>query len=445
MEPMTPSRRLGADRAHAALTREGRLTRSVMVARGRGAQVWLQRVFGLSFALGAASCAGGVMGVNALLLLWFVAVVGMLASAIALSVRRKPVWSAGEVLAAPGGGVSVVGARGVHVTEDGVRYGWIEVPHRAMLETTGGDVIGVACADDDEAVRVLSAVGVTRPGRVARVELSSAAERTAFGRPLAVAGLVVSSLAAFFTLLVVLVGLQSLADGVDFGDVFVLVVLTAVLSALVVALRALLGSLARPEIVLGADGITLVREERFVPYREIAGVKVHARGVSVIRGDGTQVDLVTWRRGEPGLDDARALGSPGELARRAIAERVAAGVAASRAPSTSEALAPLERAGRTGEEWRAALVSLPRSGVTYRVAGVDDELLERAVEDAAAPLERRVAAAVVLHARAPERAKVRVRVALDATVDPEASRVLEAAAEGEIDEAWLGREARARR
>ena len=151
MEPMTPSRRMTAERAHADLLREGALDREVSVERRRMPQSWLRGIFAVSFLVGAGSCAGAVMGTEAILVLWPVSVIVMLASAMALSSERAARWRPGKLVALPTGGVGVLGAKDAHVRAEEVIAGWIEEPHRAMVETRRGDVVGVACASPEEA------------------------------------------------------------------------------------------------------------------------------------------------------------------------------------------------------------------------------------------------------------------------------------------------------
>ena len=444
MEPMTPSRRMTAERAHADLLREGALDRQVSVERRRMPQSWLRGIFAVSFLVGAGSCAGAVMGTEAILAIWPVSVIVMLASAMALSSERAARWRPGKLVALPTGGVGVLGAKDAHVRAEEVVAGWIEEPHRAMVETRRGDVVGVACASPEEARAVLASVGVVRPRAVLRVALSSGADRTPAGRAMAVVGIAVASMAAFFSFLALLLGLRGMS--LDFGAVFAMIFFSAVCVVLVAAIRAMLGFMSRRDVVLGADGLTLPHRDLYVPFRDVTRWSRHRRGVSLVRADGTVIELPTWARGEPPLDTPAAEGTTGAVAQATLAAKIAEGVDAARSPATSEALALLERAGRSRDEWRAALLALPRSGVTYRVAGVDNEPLEKAIVDGAAPLERRVAAAVALRARAPEAAERAVRIAVESTAHADTARVLAAAGEGEIDEEWLEEEAkRARR
>src|SRR6185312_1710914 len=101
----------------------------------------------------------------------------------------------------------------------------------------------------------------------------------------------------------------------------------------------------------------------------------------------------------------------------------------------------LERGGRTVAAWRDDLASLLGESEDYRKRGLSAADLGALIEDAAAPVERRVAAAVALGARQRDEARRRVRIATQAAADDDLRLALERAAEGEIEAAAIEREA----
>ena len=103
-------------------------------------------------------------------------------------------------------------------------------------------------------------------------------------------------------------------------------------------------------------------------------------------------------------------------------------------------LAELDRRSRSVSAWRddlRALLAVEGSG--YRGAALGPDQLAEVVEDAGAPTERRVAAAVALSGKGDEESRRRVRVAVEACADRDLRAALEHAAEGEIEEAELHR------
>jgi hypothetical protein len=117
----------------------------------------------------------------------------------------------------------------------------------------------------------------------------------------------------------------------------------------------------------------------------------------------------------------------------ALAARVASQSQVARA-------AALERHGRPFARWRAELASLAQQGADYRRnAGLARDDLQRVLEDASAPTEHRVGAAVALAAAGEVDIRRRVRIAAAACADRDLRAALEAAAEEELDEAKLER------
>ncbi len=93
----------------------------------------------------------------------------------------------------------------------------------------------------------------------------------------------------------------------------------------------------------------------------------------------------------------------------------------------------LERRGRAINVWKESIESALRSPTVYRLATPTRDQLEQVVEDAKAPAERRVGAALAL-ASLPGSPVERVRVAAEATADDRIRKALLDAAEGTLDE-----------
>ncbi len=90
------------------------------------------------------------------------------------------------------------------------------------------------------------------------------------------------------------------------------------------------------------------------------------------------------------------------------------------------------------EEWRAALDEVALGERGFRGAAVPDDELYEILQDPAAPLGRRVGAALVLRRRDGD-ARARIRVAAETSVEPRIRVALEAAADDDIDEQAIER------
>lgn len=102
----------------------------------------------------------------------------------------------------------------------------------------------------------------------------------------------------------------------------------------------------------------------------------------------------------------------------------------------------LDQRAETLEAWkerlRRILVSSAADGaLAPRDADTADAELLEVIEDSMALPERRIAAAVALSTSSDERARKRVRVAIDSCADDDMRGALEAAAEGEMEESLM--------
>jgi hypothetical protein len=196
-----------------------------------------------------------------------------------------------------------------------------------------------------------------------------------------------------------------------------------------------------PRVIVGTDGIRVVGRllPRFLPYENIKGVELVPPG---------------YPHGKPSIRVLRRKGGPIELPTIAaprdrvegLARRIDEAVRA-HAAGGARGLDALARGGRSAAEWKDDVRRLALAPPTFRdqAHGVDD--YERVLGDAAAAPDQRVGAALALRAIDPEEGPARIRVAAGASADEALRDLLEAAAEGEIDDALLARAAsrRARR
>ena len=188
-----------------------------------------------------------------------------------------------------------------------------------------------------------------------------------------------------------------------------------------------------PRVTVGTDGLRILGGllPRFIAYEEIAGVEL--------------VPPV-YQHGKPSLRILRRKGSPIALPTIAaprnrvegLARRIDEAVRA-HAAGGARGLDALARAGRTTEAWRADVQRLALAAPTFRdqALGIDD--YERVLVDAASAPDRRIGAALAVRAIDPDRGPARIRVAASASADDALRAALEAAAEGEIDDALLDR------
>lgn len=332
---------------------------------------------------------------------------------------------------------------------DDVVQGWKEDPDLVHLALRSGDVLVVRAASAADGDRLLHAAGVSASARVLRVPLASAASQIPGG---SFFGGVVLALfggglfLAFATLAYRAAQVPLSAQAVDV-DAFSVWVTTA--SLLGFGIYALASALRRREVVVGTDGIAYRNtfHTEFIPYGNLRFLRPDTRGVRLVLKDGRRLLLPTRRAGERPLPLPLPLArqpprpkTPAEAQRRMLIDRIGAAMAAGGAPPLAQvALDRLDRHGRTREAWRDDLGKLLAPEGDYRNALVSPEDLGALIEDSSAPAERRVAAALALAARAGDEARRRVRIAVQACADDDLRGALEAAAEGEIEEASLGR------
>jgi hypothetical protein len=201
------------------------------------------------------------------------------------------------------------------------------------------------------------------------------------------------------------------------------VAMIALVRAAVRAVRRVFGP---ARLVIGADGV-VVRgrfRDRFVPHARIAAVEVAAQRIELRLDDGSTVRAKARHLTQ---EEQVELSTRLEDARRAFR----AGAA------DQAALARLDRRGRAPAAWRDALRALLVDASGYREGSLSREDLLRVVESPAAPVERRIGAAVALSADGAPEDRARIRVAAEACANPRVRVALAQAASGEVEEAAL--------
>jgi hypothetical protein len=307
--------------------------------------------------------------------------------------------------------------------------GWTEKTaggHTAVLSFSDGKVVAVERPSEQEAIALLSAAGAGAHARAVRMR---GYREDSSGRKVA------GFLLAFFALLVLPVLLT-----------VPILLLSAILSwsaepletvaGILVGFSPFLGILAwmwskvTPSwIHIGADGVMLrgAFRRRFVPHSAIV------RATPIKGGVADAYHFVKIM-----LVGGRAFTFPAASAAEALAlsDRIMAARVVTSAQDRARLLEAISRNGRSVSEWRRAQESLvAKTG--YRTAGHGVEEMMQIVEDATAPVEQRVAAALAARPNGGEAVQKRIRVAAEACVEPRLRIALESASAGEIEDEML--------
>jgi len=280
------------------------------------------------------------------------------------------------------------------------------------LSLSDGDQIVAHVADLARAEALLRALHVDVASQRCRVQLAdrTAATVVALGVPI---GLGVY--AFYFALL--------------FGELlshvpgYLVLCLAVGLYALAAAL--LYRMIALPDVTVGTDGLAFRTglRERFVPFADLAQIRMAALGVRFVRRDGREVLM----RSATGVSPARF---------EALMLRVRQAMAA-RDAAPGPALDQLDRRERSLPEWRASLAALARRGADYRAAGLSSEDLQTTLASPDATAERRIAAAVALSASKQPGAPSLIRVAAAQCASEHLRVALEKVSEGDEDDAAI--------
>lgn len=186
----------------------------------------------------------------------------------------------------------------------------------------------------------------------------------------------------------------------------------------------------RPRVVVGTDGVRVAgtTSAAFVSFADITGVRRLDWSVEVTR------------KGTPAL----VLPTIGQTDRQiaALVKRIQRGMKVYGAGGAAE-LAALERQGRDLARWRAEVAQRYAAGPTFREQALSRDVVEAVLDDAKAPPERRIGAALALRAEGGE-APARIRVAADACANEDLRAALAEIAEDEVAEETILRALRRR-
>jgi hypothetical protein len=186
-------------------------------------------------------------------------------------------------------------------------------------------------------------------------------------------------------------------------------------AACVIATWILTHYFASKGIVLGADGMTISRpfSAQFVAWER---VKRAYWSVGTF--------IVELRDGDPLVFNTMAIDTA-RLIEAELAQRTRQG---------DSSLSALDRAGRSLDEWKAALHQLTddEGDAAYRGINIPRAALEEVVVDANAPVERRLGAAIALRAKGEEHAE-RIRVAAEASANEHLRIAFDKIAEGDVE------------
>ncbi len=295
--------------------------------------------------------------------------------------------------------------------------GWIEPfgtgQQRVVLRFKNGD-LGVVEVDGlQRGYAILSAIGLSADKHALRVRTSGNENQL-----LREMGFISS----LFCLCIPLLGL-GIADDPD-----TLLGLGAAMAAVAAVTGLFARSLVKPVARVGLDGVEITRgrRKRFIPVKDIAGVRPTVSGVELeVRrptGPGERVLLRCW-----GVQQAALLARIQEVVR---------GFGSTNASASQ--LAQLDRHGRDLPTWTEALrrVAADDAG-DYRRVGLAREDLARLLAQGDQPPERRIAAAIALASSGDPEERERVRVAARACASEDLRAVLDKIAEDEADEALV--------
>jgi hypothetical protein len=276
------------------------------------------------------------------------------------------------------------------------------------LGLSGGDIVHVHVPTVEDGQRLLVATGLDASRRTLQMKLGET---------------------FFLDFLTLLLGPGLFASVTARAGVFAIIPTMALTFGLFRAVRALLGP---AEVVVGADGI-IVRQSfssRFIPFGRIASVD---RG-EPRRRYATPSSPVVFHLTDGTAVEARTRHLSAEQ-RAELTTRIDDAHRAWEAGGAGEAaLARLDRNGRSPAAWREAMRELLEAPEGYREQAVTRDALVEVLESPAAPVERRVAAALALSGLGDADLRSRIRVAAGACADEPVRVALTLAADGALDD-----------
>jgi hypothetical protein len=317
-----------------------------------------------------------------------------------------------------------LGGRRTTVPRASVANGWIEPAaggFAATIELSSGAMIFVKQDTFEEAASLVDALGLGARGRVLRVALGTEAASAGQGMVMhLVAPWLVGALCFSFLLVPSVLAIASFSLWSLLG---------LVLLAIPLGLMWRFAQYVTPaRCDIGSDGVMTrhLGTRRFVRLADIRGVVRERTGVRLVRYESELLSTLA----DPVLPTA-VPGDSGVARRDAIAWRIEAEMARRAGDDGTDRYATLARANRPVKQWRAETIEQARqAGSGYRTVDFETEELVRVVENARAPLDRRLGAAFVLGGRSIAGGELaRVRVAADAVADPQVRAALAHAVE----------------
>jgi hypothetical protein len=179
-----------------------------------------------------------------------------------------------------------------------------------------------------------------------------------------------------------------------------------------------------PEALIGADGVSIRerRVTRFFPLHRIATLRGDAHNLEIVFEDGkTHRIAVSIEMSPPRIEALAA------RVRAAIAARVGG-------PQRVETSPLLERHGRSLAAWRKQLRKLVIDARDYRHPSLSADDIAAVLDNAEAPIEQRIGAALALSAGADAEARPRIRVAAEACANEKVRVALASLVDGEGDD-----------
>jgi hypothetical protein len=297
-----------------------------------------------------------------------------------------------------------------------VRAGFFDPgPPLQIVVTTVDDEIGIAMPDVETAKAGLVALGVDVEHRAVHFHRVSARTRRGW---------------------VILVFIAMLAVAGALVDLFKIMPLGVGVPWLLLTIYLCwrVGRAGMP-IDIGADGVRV--EGRFIPIADIRAVEasVHPCNLGHAGCFDAKVKLTTTE-GEVLIPMTAGDAHAGERA-RVIAERIreAMGAEGPITPESSILDAPIDNIA----EWREHVVKAATARADYRDDALDPHAMSEVLADPHAPLQRRLGAAIALHASGVDDAQQRIRICAEATVEPHFRFALERIADGAVNDELIER------
>ncbi len=316
-----------------------------------------------------------------------------------------------------------------------VRGAWVERDTLVAIVMTNGEIVTMNLGSAGAADEMVSQLGHTKEQRTLTMPVAGWA-KTSLAR-----GMIAAALSVTF----LVTGVFALVSGGLLHDIFSAyrsaegAVTGGSVAATIglVATSLLLARATRPRwVVVGSDGVRLA-DGKIVHHTDIQRADPDPAGVRITRKDGSQL-LVAFSQGA----DAAAVWVERQFALLSRIERWKDN--ASRTAEEAK-LDVLDRAGRSAADHRKALLAVGDTSAGYRAQGVSAEDLERVIDDAESPAERRIAATVALSAIDRDRATQKIRVVVPTCVDPRLRTALEhAAEEADFEAGFEAEQARSR-